>query len=62
MTDVQQGLYEIARELAPLKNYRAGWATLFLTVLDENGREVLLDPSGEKTIFPYKSAADEFGA
>jgi hypothetical protein len=63
MADLQQGLYETARKLKPFEEkYRIKWATLFLTVIDENGNEVRLNDKGEWVIYPYKSAADEHGA
>lgn len=42
--------------------HRAKWATIYLTVVDENGQAVQIDAASEWTIFPYKSAADEHGA
>lgn len=61
MPELQQGLYEAARCLKPLKGYRVKWATLYLTVVDENGEEVIIDRKNEWTIYPYKSAADDAG-
>jgi hypothetical protein len=60
--EVQQGLIEIARDLGRFPDHRAKWATFFILMVDEDGKEVLIDPSGEKVLYPYKSAADEFGA
>lgn len=60
--DLNQGLYEVMRRLARYSDYRAKWVTLYLTIVDENGREVRIDDSGEWTIYPYQSAADEHGA
>ena len=62
MREMHQGLFEIAMDLGRFKDYRAKWATFFLVLVDEDGKEVLIDPSGEKVLYPYKSAADEFGA
>jgi hypothetical protein len=62
MREVQQGLIEIARDLGKYQDHRAKWATFFLLMVDEDGKEVLVDPKGEKVLYPYKSAADEFGA
>jgi hypothetical protein len=59
MQDLRQGFYDIARELEPFAAYRAKWVTVYLTLVDEDGREVLLNKQGEWTIYPYKSAADE---
>jgi len=61
MTEIQQGLYDIARKLKPHEQYRAKWVTLYLTMIDEDGNEVLPDPKGEWILYPYKSAADEHG-
>ncbi|PPC99459.1 MAG: hypothetical protein CTY31_10675 [Hyphomicrobium sp.] len=63
MPEMRDGLYEIARRLQPFQDgYRVKRATLYLTVVDADGNEVLLTPEGEWTIYPYKCAADEFGA
>lgn len=62
MQELRQGLYDAARRLERYEgNYRAKWVTIYLTMVDENGQEVRIDKSGEWTIFPYKSAADEHG-
>jgi len=60
--ELQQALYDLARKLKPHSDLRAKWATVYLTLVDENGEEVKIDPKGEWTIYPYKSAADEHGA
>lgn len=62
ISQLNQGLYEAMRRLSRFGDYRAKWATLYLTIVDENGQEVRLDKSGEWTIYPYSSAADEHGA
>jgi hypothetical protein len=62
MTELRQGLYDIARELAPYEAYRAKWVTLYLTLVDEDGNEVRINDSGEWTLYPYRSAADEHEA
>ena len=63
MTDMREGLYETARRLLHFQDgYRVKRATLYLTVIDGDGNEVLLTRAGEWIIYPYKSAADEFGA
>ena len=61
MQELQQGLYDIARKLKPHGDLRAKWATLYLTLVDENGEEVVIDPKGEWSIYPYQSGADEHG-
>jgi hypothetical protein len=58
MSDVKQGLYELARRLDYYRDYRVKNANFYLTVVDEHGDEVLLDRSGEWSIFPYECAAD----
>jgi hypothetical protein len=60
MAEVRQGLLEAARRLKDYDGYRAKWVTLYLTVVDADGNEVLPDPKGEWTLHPYKSAAEEF--
>jgi hypothetical protein len=62
MREVQHGLRDIAQDLAKYQDHRAKWATFFILMVDDDGKEVLIDPSGEKILYPYKSAADEFGA
>jgi len=61
MQELRQGLYDIARQLKAHGELRAKWATLYLTLVDENGETVVIDPKGEWTIYPYDSAADEHG-
>lgn len=61
MQELQQGLYDIARTLKPHGDCRAKWATLYLTLVDENGEEVVIDSKREWTLYPYESAADEHG-
>lgn len=61
MTELQQGLYDIARKLRPYGHCRAKWATVYLTLVDENGEEIVIDAKGEWTIYPYDSAADQHG-
>jgi hypothetical protein len=63
VTEVQQGLIEAARALAPYRDgYTIKWATIYLSFRDQDGREVHPDPTGTWVLHPYKSAADEFGA
>lgn len=60
MQELRDGIYEAARQLQKYEDtHRAKWATLYLTMVDEDGKEVLLEPS-EIEIYPYKSAADEY--
>ena len=61
MNEVQQGLLDIARKLKPYGAYRAKWATLYITIVDEHGDEVRLNNKGEWVLYPYKSAAEEAG-
>jgi hypothetical protein len=61
IADIRQGLLDIVRELAPYENCRARRAAFYLTLIDEQGSEILIHPSGEKTLYPYQSAADELG-
>ncbi len=63
MPEMSEGLYEVARRLQQYQDgYRVKYATLYLTVIDSDGREILLTRESEWTIYPYKCAADEFGA
>lgn len=59
--ELQQGLYEISRKLGRFDKYRAKWVTVYLTAVDENGEEVILDANGDWVLYPYDSAADEHG-
>ncbi|MCB1380916.1 MAG: hypothetical protein KDK89_21490 [Alphaproteobacteria bacterium] len=62
MAELRDGLYEATRRLRSFEGtYRAKWVTLYLTMVDEDGNEVLPDRKGEWTLYPYKSAADEHG-
>ena len=61
MQELRDGLFEAARQLKQYEDaHRAKWATLYLTLVDEDGKEVMPMP-GELEIYPYKSAADEYG-
>lgn len=63
MQEIRDGLYETVRRLQKLDGVpRAKWVTIYLTMIDGDGTEVLPDASGTWDIFPYKSAADENGA
>jgi hypothetical protein len=62
MQEIRDGLYEAARRLQQYEgSYRAKWITIYLTIVDEDGKEVLPDSKGEWEIYPYKCAADEHG-
>jgi len=58
MTDMRQGLFELARRLDEYNDYRIKAASLYLTVVDAHGDEVTISRSGEWSIFPYECAAD----
>lgn len=63
MREIRDGMYEAAQALLPHETtLRAKWVTLYLTLIDGDGTEVRLNDKNELVIFPYKSAADEFGA
>jgi hypothetical protein len=63
MQEMRDGLYEAARRLQQYEGtHRAIWVTVYLTMIDEDGNEVLPNRYGQWTIYPYKCAADEFGA
>jgi hypothetical protein len=62
MVEVREGLLEAARTLQEYeKGYRAKYATLYLTIVDEDGQPVRINEANELTIYPYKTAADEHG-
>ncbi|ODR95354.1 hypothetical protein AUC70_05850 [Methyloceanibacter stevinii] len=61
MRELRQGLFDIVRELERYEAYRAKWATLYLTLVDEDGNEIRIDTRGERILYPYKSIADEKG-
>ena len=61
MNEFQQGLYDLALKVKPYGAYRVKYATVYLTVVDENGETVVLDPKGEWVLYPYDSAAEEHG-
>lgn len=63
MTELRQLFYQLSLKLAEYEpDYRAKFATLYLTLVDENGVPVRINDSNELTMFPYKSAAEELGA
>ena len=62
MREVQQGLFELAHRLGAHQDFRVKWCTLYMTVVDEHGDEVVIDQAGEWVLHPYHSAADELGA
>ena len=62
MTDMRQGLFELARRLDEHSDYRIKAASLYLTVVDAHGDEVTVSKSGEWSIFPYECAADRIDA
>lgn len=59
--EIRDGLFEVARRLASYEQtHRAKWATIYLTMVDDKGKEVIVDPNGEWEIVPCGSAADAF--
>jgi len=59
---LREGLLEAARQLTQYENgYRAKSAAIYLTLVDEVGDPVRINPGNELTIYPYKTAAEEFG-
>ena len=62
MTDMRQGVFELARRLDEYGDYRIKAASLYLTVIDAHGDEVTISKSGEWSIFPYECAADRMDA
>ena len=63
MKELRDGLYQAAHEMLAYQNgYRAKTITLYLTVINDDGQPVRLNPQNEIKIYPYKCAADDFGA
>ena len=62
MQQLSEGLLEAARQLKQYEpGYRAKSATIYLTMVDEDGPSVRINDANELIIFPYKSAAEEHG-
>lgn len=62
MRELREVLLEAALKLKDHEaDYRVRSATIYLTVIDENGRPVRLNHANELTIYPYKAVADEHG-
>jgi hypothetical protein len=61
LKELHQGLYDVGHRLKPHGDCRFKYVTLYITAVDRNGEEVVLDPKGEWTLYPYESAADEHG-
>jgi hypothetical protein len=63
MPEIRDGCHEMVRRLlSDGRCHRAKRLTVYLTMLDQDGKEYLPDPSGAWEISPYRSAADEHGA
>ena len=62
MQELREGLLEAARQLKQYEpGYRAKFATIYLTMVDEDGQPVRINDANELVIYPYKAAADEHG-
>ena len=62
MQEMRDGLMEASRELHKHeRGYRVKSATIYLTMVDENGEPVRINDANELTIYPYRSAAEEHG-
>lgn len=60
IAELRDGLIEAARALLQYEqDCRARTATLYISMVDENGQPVHISEKNELTIYPYKSAADE---
>lgn len=60
--ELREGLLEAARALATYeKDYRARSASIYLTIVDQDGQAVRINKENELTIYPYRTAADEHG-
>lgn len=60
--ELQQGLLEVIALLRSHPGMRAKHVTVYAKFIDETGKPVLPDSSGEWEIVSYKCAADELGA
>jgi hypothetical protein len=62
MAALREGLLEAARLL---KQYEAGYkakaATLYVPLIDEDGKPVRINDANELTVRAYRSAAEELG-
>lgn len=59
---LREGLLEAARQLTQYENgYRAKSAAIYLTLIDEVGDPVRINTANELVIYPYLTAAEEFG-
>ena len=55
-------MYDIVRHLDEKHpDCRAKWATFYLTLVDEDGKEVYVNGNVELILHPYKSLAEELG-
>lgn len=62
MAQLAEGLLEAARELKQYENgYRAKSATIYLTMVDQDGQPVRLNEANELIIYPYRTAAEDHG-
>lgn len=60
--ELREGLLEAARHLAEYESgYRVKSAGIYLTLVDEVGDPVRVNDANELTLYPYKTAAEEFG-
>jgi hypothetical protein len=60
--ELREGLLEAARHLAEYEvGYRVKSAGIYLTLVDEVGDPVRVNDANELTLYPYKTAAEEFG-
>lgn len=62
IAELQEGFLEAARQLGQYQTgYRAKSAAIYLTLVDDDGEPVRINEANELTIYPYKTAAEEFG-
>jgi len=62
IAQLREGLLEAARQLSLYETgYRAKSAAIYLTLVDDDGEPVRINDANELTIYPYKTAAEEFG-
>jgi len=62
MPEMREVLFELVRILKQYETgYRAKSPTLYMKLVDEDGRPVRINKRNELTIYPYRTAADEHG-
>ena len=61
MLGLQHGLYQLAKQMKEHAHLRAARMAVYVRYIDEDGQPASVGYT-EKSIYPYRSAADEHGA